>query len=278
MHYLLVIFGRTLLTFVRCAQETLRGKGLEPWSLCGLRRLALAGRMARIALSAVCVMTRGKVERGDREPVGRDNGLADAGHPLSGATAGNKGLPTKTDPETAVDAIAGGIAGTNLTFRLVNGSEEDYRTGVYLAREAHRNTIFRDILFSADKASATIYRAMAQPDRNGLIYAAPGSDASLAEDGLYGFASVHAGEYFLGTGTLIATVQTLNISQKLSGTSLGGKFALRLVQAVRRWARTRNCEHLLVHVINGMGVEDADKFFRRCGLKTIGGKHVVRCG
>jgi hypothetical protein len=36
MHYFLVIFGKILLTFARCAEVVLRGKGLELWSLCGL--------------------------------------------------------------------------------------------------------------------------------------------------------------------------------------------------------------------------------------------------
>ncbi|MCV0426752.1 MAG: GNAT family N-acetyltransferase, partial [Roseibium sp.] len=61
--------------------------------------------------------------------------------------------------------------------------------------------------------------------------------------------------------------------QKLSGTLLGGKVALRLVQAVRQWAKERNCEHLMVHVTNGVEVQDVDRFFRRCGMKTVGGNY-----
>ncbi|ERP96705.1 hypothetical protein Q669_27370 [Labrenzia sp. C1B10] len=114
---------------------------------------------------------------------------------------------------------------------------------------------------------------MVAPERVGLIYAAPGVDKPLVEDGLFGFASVQTGEHFLGTGMLIATVQTLNISQKLTDTLLGGKVALRLVHAVRHWANTLGCAHVMVHVTNGENAEDADQFFWRCGMVTIGGNY-----
>ncbi|WP_152502797.1 GNAT family N-acetyltransferase [Labrenzia sp. THAF82] len=163
---------------------------------------------------------------------------------------------------------------SNMTVRLANGSESDCRAGVFLAQEAHRNTIFRDIPFSEDKARAVFEKAIAEPGRFGLIYAVPSDDELLSEDGLHGFASVHAGEYFLGTGALIATVQTLNISRRLTGTMLGGKVALRLVQAVRHWAKERGCAHFMVHVTNGDNAEEADRFFRRCGMVTVGGNYL----
>lgn len=164
---------------------------------------------------------------------------------------------------------------TSIKLRLADGSETDCRAGIHLAREAHLRTIFRDIPFSEFKARAIFDKAMAEPERFGLIYAVPGGGDPLGEDGLFGFASVQAGEHFLGTGTLIATVQTLNVSQKLTGTLLGGKVALRLVQAVRYWAKVRSCAHLMVHVTNGQNAPDADQFFRRCGMVTVGGNYVL---
>ncbi|MEM5582580.1 hypothetical protein WNZ15_08980 [Roseibium sp. AS2] len=161
-----------------------------------------------------------------------------------------------------------------MKLRLADGSETDCRAGIHLARGAHRHTVFRDIPFSDDKARAIFDKATGQPDRFGLIYAVPGVEGPLAKDGLLGFASVQAGEHFLGTRTLIATLQTLNISQKLTGTLLGGKVAFRLVQAVRYWAKERGCAHLLVHVTNGENAEDADRFFWRCGMVTAGGNYV----
>lgn len=162
---------------------------------------------------------------------------------------------------------------TSIKLRLADGSETDCRAGIHLAREAHLRTIFRDIPFLEAKARAIFDEAIVAPERFGLIYVVPSADEPLTEDGLLGFASVQAGEHFLGSGTLIATVQTLNISQKLTGTLLGGKVALRLVQAVRDWAKERGCAHLMVHVTNGENAEDADRFFRRCGMVTVGGNY-----
>ncbi len=127
-----------------------------------------------------------------------------------------------------------------------------------------------DIYFrSTNKHGRTLKYGLAVT--GGVIASRVVSGAIAAEDGLYGFASAHAGEYFLGSGFLIATVQTLNISQQISGTFLGGKVALRLVKALRHWAKTRNCEHLIAHVTNGVSVTESDQFFRRCGMKTVGG-------
>ncbi len=158
---------------------------------------------------------------------------------------------------------------TSIKLRLADGSETDCRAGIHLAREAHLRTIFRDIPFSETKARAIFNKAMSEPERFGLNYAVSGVDKPPAEDDLFGFASVQTGEHFLGTGTLIATVQTLNISQKLTDSRLGGKVALRLVHAVRHWANTRGCAQVMVHVTNGDNAEDADRFFRRCEMVSV---------
>ncbi|WP_306140803.1 hypothetical protein [Roseibium sp. MMSF_3412] len=156
---------------------------------------------------------------------------------------------------------------------MADGSEADYRAGVYLAREAHQTRSSATSRFPKKKRVLFFEKATAQPNRFGLIYAVQRGAEPLAEDGHYGFASVHAGEYFLGTGTLIATVQTLNVSRKVSGTFLGGKAALQLLKAMRHRAKMRNFEHLIVHVTNGVDAEGTDKFFRRCGMTTVGGNY-----
>jgi hypothetical protein len=209
------------------------------------------------------------VDRGDRDlsraadqvSADRERAQLDAPRPLIEAASDNSGV---------------GRTQGNMIVCLASGSEADWQAACYLAREAHQNTIFRDIPFAEDKARAIYDRACKDPDRFGLIFAAPNTSEPLKPDSLYGFAAIHAGEYFLGKGTLIATVQTLNMSQKLSGTLLGGKVALRLLKAVRHWAKTRKCEHLMVHVTNGVDAQEADELFRRCGMKTVGGNYLYQ--
>lgn len=161
----------------------------------------------------------------------------------------------------------------SLHIRLAQDTEWDWQASFRLAREAHQNTIFNAIPISETKVRAIFDRAITQPDRFGLIYALSEPLETQDDNGLCGFASVHAGEYFLGEGALIATVQTLNISGKLEGTLLAGKVAVRLMQAIRHWAQTRDCQYLITHVTNGHDPARADRFFRKCGMKTAGGNY-----
>lgn len=56
-----------------------------------------------------------------------------------------------------------------------------------------------------------------------------------------------------------------------TGSMLAGKVALRLMQAIRQWAKERRRSHILVHATNGISAAESDQFFRRCALKMFGG-------
>ena len=107
----------------------------------------------------------------------------------------------------------------------------------------------------------------------GKVTGTPGIGIGIYERSTDEDSLIFRGIAAVSGGNLIATVQTLNISQKLTGALLGGKVALRLVHAVRHWANTRGCAHVMVHVTNGENAEDADQFFWRCGMVTIGGNY-----
>lgn len=154
-------------------------------------------------------------------------------------------------------------------IRLAENTEADFQAGMRIVRDVHARTIFSDIPVSEKKARAIFERALKDPDRFGIICAVPGD----GRPEIYGFASIHAGEYFLGEGTLVATVQALVVAPELAGTLLNGKVALRLFQGVRHWAKTRNCAHLLVHATAGLEPKASDRFFRRCGMKVAGGNY-----
>ncbi|WP_157727586.1 hypothetical protein [Stappia sp. ES.058] len=73
----------------------------------------------------------------------------------------------------------------------------------------------------------------------------------------------------------MATVLALVTKQEIAATPLGGRAALKLVEAVRQWARERACKHLLVHATGGIAPARTDRFFRRCGFKVVGGNYVL---
>lgn len=177
----------------------------------------------------------------------------------------------------------------SLRMRLAENTEADWQAALELARDAHGRTIFREIPFSEKKARTIFERAIAKPNQFGLIFAVSGTpsvfrsnEAKGAVDqpsdqdrtDLLGFASVHVGEYFMGEGTLIATVQTLNVAARLEASFLAGKVAFRLVQSVKYWAKVRSCAHLVMHVTHGVDLEKSNQFFRRCRFEIAGANYV----
>lgn len=228
-------------------------------------RLAVltGGRVLRREAAAVERREWGKVDRSDSDLSGRVEtafGGIGTAVPMSGAAgAGASGR-----------ASAGSATNSSrIVVRLARDTEADFAAAFDLVKDAHERTIFRDIPFSERKARALFDKVIQQPDQHGLLL------AMLAEvEKPVGFASLNAGEYFLGEGSLVCSVTGLYYNSSLSGTMLAGKVALRLMQAVRQWAKERRCGHILVHVTNGMSAAQSDQFFRRFGLKVVGGNYV----
>ena len=165
-------------------------------------------------------------------------------------------------------------AAPRLRLRLARNDESDFRAALALARGFHERTIFRDSPFSEAKARRLLERSVAQRERYGLILAERPGRADGAAGGLVGFAYVQAGGYFLAERDLLVTVLTLNVTEAVTGTPFGGRVALKLVAAVRQWARERACRHVLVHATSGIEPARTDRFFRRCGFNVVGGNYV----
>ncbi len=205
----------------------------------------------------------GKVDRGDSDLSGRmEIASGDTGTAVPDGGAG-----ARNDPVSGARSEI--RKSGRILVRLARDSEADFTAAFDLVRDAHERTIFRDIPFSERKARALFDKVVRQPDQHGLLLAT----LNEAEKPV-GFASLNAGEYFLGEGALVCSVTGLYYSSSLTGSMLAGKVALRLMQAIRQWAKERNCSHILVHVTNGMSAAESDQFFRRCGLKTVGGNYV----
>ncbi|GFE49044.1 hypothetical protein So717_07970 [Roseobacter cerasinus] len=84
------------------------------------------------------------------------------------------------------------------------------------------------------------------------------------------------GDYFIGEGARIASVNTICVDQGAANGLLGGKVALRLTKGIEVWARSRRSTHILYHVTSGIKIRQADEFFRKIGMKQIGGSYGVR--
>ncbi len=230
----------------------------------GCRLAVLTGSCAlRRGVAAVERREWGKVDRSDSDLSGR----VETASGDTGTAVPNGGASARNEPVSRARSEI--RKSGRILVRLARDSEADFTAAFDLVRDAHERTIFRDIPFSERKARALFDKVVRQPDQHGLLLATLNE-----EEKPVGFASLNAGEYFLGEGALVCSVTGLYYSGSLTGSMLAGKVALRLMQAIRQWAKERRCSHILVHVTNGMSAAESDQFFRRCGLKTVGGNYV----
>lgn len=152
------------------------------------------------------------------------------------------------------------------TTRVAEGHRDEVRA---LMRGAHERSVFGDIPFSDakfDRAFDNTLNASAQ--YIGLV-------VTLGERVL-GSCYCSLGGYFIGEGGRIVSVTTFNIDPGCGEGLLGGKVALRLAKGIETWARAQGATHILYHVTAGVDTARADRFFRRIGMKQIGGKYGLR--
>lgn len=138
-----------------------------------------------------------------------------------------------------------------------------------MVRAAHEETIFGDIPFSDAKFDKFADRAARDPKRYGVIVAERGGKCC-------GFLHCAAGEYMMGEGALLTTVLALHVRPEIRSSLLGGKAAVRLVRAVKKWSQARGAERVMFHVTSGLRMRELDRFFRRSGIIRNGGNYACR--
>ena len=58
-------------------------------------------------------------------------------------------------------------------------------------------------------------------------------------------------------------------------TLLGGRIAVKLLDAGRRWAMNRRAVELQLHVTNGIHIGQTDRVFRKLGFRQTGGNYTL---
>ena len=155
-----------------------------------------------------------------------------------------------------------------LNLRLAK-SIEDLKKLHPISVEFHSESRFRDIKYSAGKRDALWQKTLSKPDFFGMIMVELG-------DEVVGYSFVSAGEYIVGTDALLTTVFAFYVRSHFRGTLVGGKAAIRLVTAIKRWSEARNAQEILVHATSGIDIERTDRFFRRARFNVIGGNYALR--
>ncbi|WP_227269847.1 GNAT family N-acetyltransferase [Roseobacter weihaiensis] len=130
----------------------------------------------------------------------------------------------------------------------------------------HEKSLFGDIPFSDAKLNRAFDKTLKVPERHLGLVVALGSR-------VLGCCYCSIGGYFIGDGAQIVSVHTICVDPEVSGGLLGGKVALRLAQGIEIWARSQQATHILYHVTVGIEIARADRFFRKIGMKVVGGNY-----
>lgn len=147
--------------------------------------------------------------------------------------------------------------------------ESDLPAIVRLAQRAHAESRLRHLPFSEEKVQRLARRAMAEPARHAVMLARRGAEP-------VGFLYCSVGEYFIGTGALLATVHNLNVAREHRRRLRGGRIAMGLLNGARTWALARGAVELSVNVSSGVEVERTARLLGRLGFATTGGNHTLR--
>ncbi|WP_227271570.1 GNAT family N-acetyltransferase [Roseobacter weihaiensis] len=144
---------------------------------------------------------------------------------------------------------------------------EAHRTQVCaLTRSVHEKSLFGDIPFSDAKLNRAFDKTLKVPERHlGLVVSLDGR--------VLGCCYCALGDYFIGEGARIVTVNALCVEPEVSDGLLGGKVALRLAKGIEVWARSQQATHILYHVTAGIEIARADRFFRKIGMRQLGGNY-----
>ncbi|MEM6888107.1 MAG: hypothetical protein AAF636_08210 [Pseudomonadota bacterium] len=135
-----------------------------------------------------------------------------------------------------------------------------------LTRAMHEKTLFGDIPFSNAKFDRFFDQSLSTPDQHlGLVV--------TLGNRVLGYSHCSLGGYFIGEGASIVSVVALTVDPDVSEGLLGGKVALRLTKGIETWAQSRRATHVLYHVTTGTEMARADRFFRGCGMKQVGGNY-----
>ncbi|MFQ1700786.1 hypothetical protein ACJ5NV_09330 [Loktanella agnita] len=156
-------------------------------------------------------------------------------------------------------------APTKAVFRL-STDQRDIPGIVKLAREAHAESRFGYVPFSAEKVARLAKAAFKDDAKHAVM---------LAErDGHFvGIAYCSVGEYHLGTDVLLTTIQNINVSKSVRASLSGGKIALGLFRGIETWSQARGSKEILFHVTSAIGLPQSHKLAKRLGFEFIGGSY-----
>jgi hypothetical protein len=198
---------------------------------------------------------------GIREPARLGDGLSAVDPLVSEQTVEPASKPISTLNESYR------VAARALSFRLVK-PDDDHEALLDLVAAGHAESRFGYIPFSRDKARRLLEQALAGGSRH-LVAVAE------VRGWPQGFVFASVGEYHIGTGVLIVTINAIYTAQSLRASLLGGRAALGLFRAVGQWSRRIGAREILLHATSGIEVDRVRLTIGQMGFEATGGSYVA---
>ena len=77
------------------------------------------------------------------------------------------------------------------------------------------------------------------------------------------------------TAVTVVSCLSFYVLAKYRRSLLGGRIAVKLLDAGRRWALNRRAVELQLHVTNGIHIGQTDRVFRKLGFRQTGGNYTL---
>lgn len=145
-------------------------------------------------------------------------------------------------------------------------TEQDIQATWPLSLALHRESRYARLRLCQSKRDAYLRDNMlAKPDRFALLIAEWGGRP-------VGCLACAANRFLYGD-EVIASCLSFYVLPACRNTLLGGRIAVKLLDAYRRWAVNRRAVEIQFHVTSGFNIAATDRFLRRAGLRQTGGNY-----
>ena len=187
----------------------------------------------------------------------------EAQHSFSSAPKRRNGNQGHLGPGLARPSLNPGA----VSVRLL-ASERDIEETLSLARAAHQESRHRGYPLDPERRRRFLTEHfLADPTRYGFLIARHGACA-------VGMLTCHAQNLYYCDATVVSCL-SFYVLGSVRRTLLGGRVALRLLDAGRRWALNRRAVEWQMHVTNGIHIGQTDRMLRRVGFRQTGGNYAM---
>jgi hypothetical protein len=131
-----------------------------------------------------------------------------------------------------------------------------------LAKLAHAEGVQRSLPFSERKFLNLVTAALARGASGACFYSSFGQQ-------VVGVINLAIGEAWLGEGGCFATCLQWFVAPPVRSSLLGGRVALQLLSAAKRWARASGGSHLFIHGTHGLSGGALSHIGRSIGTNVI---------